>query len=99
MNRLNFTQPTAHRLYKEAESALHKKDFVKAFKHFKYILDNYPEEFDHAQLLMKCAIAASKTGDTSKAIKYLKQSFKLKPSHQKLEYLNELTHQPLAVGE
>lgn len=97
MNRLNFSQPTAHRLYNEAESALHKKDFSKAFKHFKYILDNYPEEFDHAQLLMKCAIAASHTGDTSKAIKYLKQSFKLKPTRQKLDYLNNLTQQTIST--
>jgi outer membrane protein assembly factor BamD (BamD/ComL family) len=90
MTHLNFTQPTAHRLMNEAEAALIRKDFVTAFKHFKNILEHYPEEFEHDQLLLKCAMAASSTGDRASAIKYLKQSFKLKPTQQKLEYLKEL---------
>jgi outer membrane protein assembly factor BamD (BamD/ComL family) len=82
-----FSKSVWQRLYDEAENAYVKEDFTAAFKNFKYLLEQYSHNFAPDILSYKCGLTAAKKGDYETAEKYMRQSFKINPTSEKLHYM------------
>ena len=79
-----------YQLYQQAEIAYFSKNYQKALKTFEYLLEHYPSHYQLDQLLVKCGVSAKAQGDAQKAASYFRRSFKLKPSEETAQYLQQL---------